>query len=186
MSDTDLKVLANVFEHEARWLAEIINQRTCIFRHDEKRPPLDNIAAPVHEAANVEYTNLISRYNLSFEERLLLALTFIPHLKPEFLLEKFRNYNMGGSVRNNFAKEFPEIGLIAGQRFAGTVPTGLTFLFLASEPGMENRIRSIAQLRPSATLFREKVVFLDEALPGDPVHSGRLVLSNAYFDLFTK
>jgi hypothetical protein len=184
MENSELKILSSVIEQEITWLAKIISRRLQYFRQSPQ-PDLIFVPDIKHENKDTYYTNFITKHSLSNEEHLLLALSFIPQVKPNFLLDQFRTYSMDSSIDRDFSLEYPEIGLVNGYDFAGFVPTGLTFLFLMAGRNIEQRLNYSNLLRPDSFLFKEKVIHLERAKPSDPIHCGRLILSNSYFDLFT-
>ena len=185
----DFEQLSLVFEQEAKWLSLVIKYRLKNFIKPCKT--IDEIYAVKindFESIQTNYTDFILKNHLCFEERLLLALTIIPHIKPHFLIHEFREYGFADSddfypVKRNYPAEFPEIGLSFKEN--AVIPTGLTFLFLVSGRNIEQRLKAALLLQGNTTLIKEKVIYLEEASSENVFYSGKLIFSKAYFDVFT-
>ncbi|MFL5763992.1 MAG: hypothetical protein ACJ77K_08635 [Bacteroidia bacterium] len=130
MKEENLKILASVIDQEITCLSKIIDWRLQSYksRLPDLTKTLDDIPFPKFERMETHYSDFISRYSLTHPERILLALAFVPNLKPNFLSERCRTYNMAGTVDRNLAEELPQLGLIRGDNFAGLMPTGFTFV----------------------------------------------------------
>jgi hypothetical protein len=186
--------VALVIEKEFEWLDEIIQRRFDICNkrtyHPERinangektldysvnlfYPPVSSISPKGTSDYQTNYTSLIRELELCHEERLLLVLSLVPNINPEFLLERFDGKH----------SETLNAGLTSGYNFKGLLPTGFTFLYLVSE-NIDERLRALAFLREDGKLIREKIIHLEDTTPGDPPLSGRLILSHSFFQLFT-
>jgi hypothetical protein len=96
-------------------------------------------------------------------------------LQPEFLLKR---YQMEMS-------NYPQIGFVKGQNILCFIPTGLSFLFIAGGNHLEERLRLSRLFFSDSKLIQEQVFYLERPISGDPMYSGRLILSQVYYELFT-
>jgi hypothetical protein len=82
--------------------------------------------------------------------------------------------------------EFPKIGGATGRNFRGFLPTGDTALFLLGEGEWQKRLE-VQQLFSADHLFAvKKMLWLEEVPQGEPMMSGKIILSQEYIDLFTR
>lgn len=194
MNNSELKIIASIFDKEIEWLDKIIQRRFDLFYNRGYTPtvinnqgekvvdyskkaqyePIKTIAPFDFPNDHTNYSNFITNKKLSFDERLLLVLSLVPHLKPEFLLKAFKEE----------INKLPQIGLIMSQKLNCLVPTGLTFLFIAGGSNIEQRLNASCLLRQENLMLKEKVIHIEPTQSGDPMYSGTLILSHTYFELF--
>lgn len=188
MDTSEFEILSAIFEEETEWLSKIIKQRLNLFtKNRNDATSLEGItecALPEHKDSNLAYTNFINENKLSFEERLLLALATIPHIKPYFLFDQFtyRNSNM---VTKEYGVDFPEMGLIKSKNIELIVPTQLTFLFLLGGRSIKERLKTATLFNSQSVLIEKKVIHIERPASGELMYSGKIILSQVYFDLFT-
>lgn len=188
MGSSEFEILSNIYEKEAIWLCKIIKHRINFFHNKDDSEPIQVIPVNDFKDIKTNYTNFIITHELSFEERLLLILAIIPNLKPHLLQEEFRVYGMTTeycvrNVMSDYTKEFPEI-LLANSP-GGTLATGLTFLFLMAGRNTEQRLRASMVFQKDTALIKEKVLRLESTVPGNIFYSGKIILSESYFKMFT-
>ena len=123
--------------------------------------------------------NLISFYQLSTEESIVLLMALVPHVVPHFFDALIAEVLPKGG-------EFPEFGGVKGTNHRGMIPTGETVLFILAGNDLEKRFK-IQQLFSSEHLFaKNKILYLEEVKLGEPFLSGKLILDQDYIDLFTQ
>jgi hypothetical protein len=116
---------------------------------------------------------------LSVAEATLLLLAIAPHVQPDLL---------DGAIQSAMLQtgEFPQLGGIRpdGHNFRGFLPTGETALFLLGNDDYHNRME-IRKLFAADHLFsRKKILWLEQLQPGEPVLSGKIIVSQDYIDSF--
>jgi len=110
------------------------------------------------------------------EERIVLLLALVPHLRPNFFESLVSDLLPGGG-------DFPEIGGTKGHHHRGMLPTGETAQFALAGDDLAGRLavhRYFAEEHPFAT---RSVLWLEPVREGEPRLGGRLVLSQEWIDL---
>jgi AAA+ superfamily predicted ATPase len=116
--------------------------------------------------------------NLTINETLLLLIALAPHLHSDL----FDNTIQG---KLNGSGDFPKLGGIRGKNFRGFLPTGETALFLMAGDDMEKRLQVQQLFGPDHFFAKNKILWLEDIPAGEPVMSGKIILSQEYIDLFT-
>ena len=163
------------FYSELSWLGNVIENRISqngmgMVSGIDKAPSTEN-----HED---NYANWVKQSNLNHEEKLVLILALAPHLVPDFY---------DGVIQKHLSKpgDFPQLGGVRGKNFRGFLPTGETALFILAGEDLERRFR-IQQLFNQDHLFaQQQVLWLEDPPSGEPIMSGKIVISQEYVELFT-
>jgi hypothetical protein len=190
VNTSKFELLSAIFEKEAVWLSKIIRQRMNLFtKNKNDATSLEGIPeciVPEHKDSNLAYTNFINENKLSFEERILLALITIPHIQPHFLFDQFTYRNsMNQIITKDYTVEFPEIGLVKSKNIELILPTQLTFLFLLGGRNIKKRLTTAALFNSQSVLIEKKIIHIERPASGELMYSGKLILSQVYFELFT-
>src|SRR5690349_17509001 len=115
---------AEDIRRELDWLRQILKARSALnsnqgIAHDDVLA----IEPPHFNGSTSGYASFIKHYNLGPEERFLLILAAVPHIKPE-LLDMFM-------ARNNVTQQvYTEFGGKKGKHHSGFIPTGETVMFI--------------------------------------------------------
>lgn len=121
--------------------------------------------------------SFIIQHQLTVGEASLLLLALTPHLQPDLFDTTIDGIIPQGS-------NFPKLGGVRGKNTRSFLPTGETALFILAGSDMETRL-SMQQLFDADHLFTEKkILWLEELPPGEPVMSGRIIISQDYIDTF--
>ena len=118
------------------------------------------------------------QHQLKEAEITLLLIALAPHLQSDFY---------DSLIQESLPQpgDFPQIGGVRGKNFRGFLPTGETALFLLAGDDPEKRLE-VQKLFSEDHLFAKKhILWLEEVPEGEPVMSGRIILSQEYVDLFT-
>lgn len=110
------------------------------------------------------------------QERLLLLLALVPHLRPNFFESLVSDLLPGGG-------DFPEIGGAKGLHHRGMLPTGETALFALAGDDLTERLAVHRFFSEDHAFSRRSVLWLEPVREGEPRLSGRLVLSQEWIDL---
>ncbi len=123
------------------------------------------------------FTQFITNYKLTTEETMVLLLGLIPHIYPGFIDNIIaQSLPKGGNL--------PEFGGVKGKNHRGTIPTGETALFLLAGKDLGRRFQ-IQQIFSSEHIFeRQKIIYLEQMVAGEPDMSGRIILDSEYVELF--
>jgi AAA+ superfamily predicted ATPase len=124
------------------------------------------------------YAHFVRHYQFKQEERLVLILCLIPHLKPE-LLDPFL---IKDSVIGRYYTIF---GGVAGQNHNGFLPTGETAIFLIAGNDLLARNTALKIFDVSHHFHVFNILKLDESKMGEPRLSGLLSISEETLSLLT-
>ena len=166
-------------EKELNWFQSILMLRGKItFEESAKESDLLEIPLPDLSGSKGNYAQLIQKHGMGLEERLILILALIPHIKPASL-------DILHVKNQSFDTPFTEFGGIKAEKHKGFLPTGETAAFLLAGTNIKKRFEVMELFRPNHFLFKDKILFLDKALPGEPYLSGQLRISSEYLLLLT-
>ncbi len=136
---------------------------------EPKMPPLSKWGIHIPE--------VLKQAKLQKQEKIVVLLALCPHIASN-LLDQIIQGKLAATG------DFPQLGGVRGKNFRGFLPTGQTALFLLDGDNFKNR-KPIYELFGSDHLFAKKhILWLEEASEGEPVMSGKLVLSSDYIELF--
>ncbi|MGZ5051467.1 MAG: ATP-binding protein [Methylobacter sp.] len=163
---------------ELDWLAQVIDQVIRSYlKQDGHEAHWSDIPLPDLNDKTSVYAKLVRDWSLDSPERLALALTMAPHLRPH-MLDVFFSLNAGSN------RGFSEFGGIADKNFSGFLPTGQTLSFLISANDPLWHTSATAILDPGSRLMREQVLLLGANDDSLPTISGALSLSNQWLHYF--
>ncbi len=163
---------------ELDWLAQVIDQVLCSYLKQEGHEAhWSDIPLPDFSDSAGIYAKLVRDWSLNDHERLALALTLAPHLRPH-MLDVFFGLNA------HYNRSFTEFGGITDKTYSGFLPTGQTLNFLISANDPQWRISAMAILDPGSRLMREQVLALGSTDDTLPSISGALSLSDQWLHYF--
>ena len=161
------------------YLGEVVE--ICLNRHfGEKDKYLDwsSIPVPALNGTVHPFHDFLRTHRLSPEAYIVLLMALVPHIKPHFYDHLFKRII-------NEAGDFPQLGGVRGKQHRGFLPTAETALFMLAGEDLESRFK-ILELFSSEHLFaKNQILWLESPPSGEPMTSGRLVMSQEYIDLFT-
>jgi len=124
------------------------------------------------------HTAFAEEHQLPSEALTLLLIGLLPHIQPDFF-DNIVQATITGSV------DFPKLGGVRGKNFRGFLPTGETALFLLAGDDIQEKFR-IQELFGADHFFaKNRVLWLEEAPPGEPAMSGKMIIAPEYVELFT-
>ncbi len=170
---------ANVLQEEIKWLVKVFDTRLKIhFGHDCEYNDVSEITPPAHYSVNSYYADFIKHYNLSFEERVILALSLIPHIKPE-LLDVFLSNNSTTGLG------FTEFGGVRNLSQPGFLPTGTTAIFVLAGEDLAKKFSCYKFFEAGHYFARHNILSLEAINAGEPYLNGVLKISKEFVDFFT-
>lgn len=115
---------------------------------------------------------------LKFEERLVLILTLIPHIRPQALDTLF--------IQNkNFDRGFTEFGGWKGKTHSGFLPTCETASFLLAGNDLQKRFEIIRLFQDDHVFAKKDILKVEHQGNGEPFFSGALIMSTEYLNRLT-
>ena len=134
---------------------------------------------PVLDDGNDPLSQFVRENKLSIEEHYLLLIALTPHVRPDFFDRKIQEALPQPG-------DFAIIGGVRGKQFRGFLPTGETVLFLlAGEDWCVCQELFYKLFSPENFFAKKKIVWLDSPPDGEPLISGRLMLSQSVITYFT-
>ena len=164
---------------ELDWFQQLILLRGKItFEQSVSEDKLTELRPPEIHEEDAPYARLISKHKLGFEERLVLILALIPHVKPaalDLLHMKNELYDI----------PFTEFGGIRHDKHKGYLPTGETAVFLLAGADIKRRIELLSLFDKDHIFHKQGILSLQHSGSRDPHLYGILTLSPEYLSLLT-
>jgi hypothetical protein len=138
------------------------------------------IAQPfIIESADSDLLSIfIKNCKLDFEETIVLLISLVPHLQPDFFDNILQEYLPPSG-------DFPEFGGVRGNNHRGILPTGETALFILAGNDLEKRLTLYDLFSFEHFFAKQRILYLEEVKLGEPRLSGRLILDPEFVELFT-
>ncbi|NQZ11841.1 MAG: ATP-binding protein, partial [Algicola sp.] len=152
------------------------------FEQPTERVDIYQITAPdIKDDASL-YADTLKQHQLGFDERLILMLAMIPHVRPQMLDTLF--------IRNgNFDRPYTEFGGTTGQSHGGFMPTCETAAFIIAGNDMAKRFELTAVFEDAHVLTRAGILNLAHQSSGqsqnEPFFSAGLGISSEFLNRFT-
>ena len=121
--------------------------------------------------------NFIIQNKLTIEEYITLLIALIPHVQPAFFENIIQEFLPQGG-------DFAEFGAIKGNNQRSILPTGETALFILSGNDLYQRLQLQQLFNTEHFFYSHKILWLEDVKEGEPVMSGKLVLSAEWVDKF--
>lgn len=166
---------AAVLSGELDWFSKVLETR--LTTYFEQAPwGLDDLPPPDLAMAHGAYAELVQELDMSAEERLVLLLALIPHVRPQALDPLF--------TRNRaLERAFTEFGGWPGKNHGGFLPTCETALFVAAGTDLERRFRMIPLFENDHFFARRGILRLEHGERAETLFSSALALSGEYLHL---
>lgn len=166
-------------DNELRWFKEILRTRSSLnARNETKFKSVYDISPPQFNGSKSAFAAFIKEHQLDFDERFLIALALVPHVKPE-LLDMFLAKN------ESTQQIYTEFGGKRGKNHTGFIPTGETAMFILAGSDLNRRF-SLQQCFDGLHKFsRESILSIEEIDKNEPRLSGALSISQEVLDLYT-
>src|SRR5579862_5086737 len=147
---------ARVLEREMAWLARIIDAAIRIYLGNEC-PVTDirQIPPPSIEDKESGYGQMLAQHAFTFDERVILALSFAPYIRPS-LLDPFLMKNP------NLDRSFTEFGGVLSGSHSGFLPTLETAAFLLAGSDLDRRFEIQALFEPGSTLRSHNLLYVED------------------------
>ena len=171
-------------EREIAWFVEVLNARfTCYFEQDGEVDDARVIKACQRKAPDLrsdpsEYAQVVRECSLSPEERIVLILALIPHVRPQ-ALDPFFTHNKA------IDRGFTEFGGWRGKAHGGLLPTCETAIFIIAGNNLQQRFAAMSIFEESHVFARRGMIRVQHQGGGEPLFSSALILNNEYLNRFT-
>lgn len=170
---------AAALERELEWFNRVLETRISLYF---EQPGADGdiraIAPPELENDPSAYARLVREQGMGFDERIVLILALVPHVRPQLLDTFF--------IRNkNFDRGFTEFGGWKGNAHGGFLPTGETASFILAGSDLARRFELVRLFDTEHFFARKGIVRLENHAGGEPFLSGALIIAGEYLQRLT-
>jgi AAA+ superfamily predicted ATPase len=173
---------AFTIETEIDWFVSVMNARFDQYFSADDDPKhninIYDIEPPVYENPVSPYAKFISEWNMSFDERILLIITLIPHIRPSALDMFFiQNKDLG--------RPYTEFGGWIGKNHQGFLPTCETVAFVLAGSDLSRRI-DVSMLFDDKHYFcKLGILKIEHQGTGEPFWSAAIQMTSEYHNRFT-
>lgn len=172
-----IKQNAQTLQKELDWLSQLIYQRTATYF--ENKPLDETLLKPVDLTGDTScYADLVRLHRMSPEERIVLLLALVPHIRPQTL-------DMFFMENESTKRRYSEFGGIVGQNHLGLMPTGETAVFLIAGGDLTRRLSALRLFQETHFFFSQGLLKLKVSSPNEPLLSAPLAISDEYLTLLT-
>ena len=164
---------------ELHYLYELIRHRIGQVLHPHE--PMVEPLMPPYKYWQLPIGKFIIEYNLAnppltANDARLLLISLVTHVQPDLIEHSINSVLRGES-------EFLLIGGSRGKNFRGFIPTGQTAVFLLGGDDWKKDLRIQELFWADHVFAANKILWLGEVEQGEPVLSGRIILSQDYIDV---
>jgi hypothetical protein len=139
---------------------------------------IDEPVFPQPDSWQLNLLGFARQHQLKAEEIILLWIALAPHVKPGLFDETIQDMLKDST-------DMPSIGGVRGKNFRGFIPTGETALFLLAGENFQRRFQLQQFFEADHMFVKKRVLWLEDVPAGEPIMSGKLILSQEYVELFT-
>lgn len=156
---------------EIDWFKQVLEARISLYFEQEQPPPsIYDLQPPDLAGDGSEYAGLVDECRMNFDERIVLILSLIPHIRPQVLDILF--------VRNkDFDRGFTEFGGWKGLRHGGFLPTLETASFILAGNDLKKRFEIFRLIEEEHFFSRKGILKIDTQPGGEPFFSSPLFIS---------
>ena len=159
---------AAALEREIDWFREVLEAR---FSHYFNQPgiPFDFTAAPDVTHDPSDYAAIVREYAMNTDERLVIMLALMPHLRPQGL-------DLFFTKNSTLDKRFTEFGGWKGKTHEGFLPTCETAAFILAGDDLARRFNVISMFEESHFFARCRLLRVEHQASGEPQFGAMLTV----------
>lgn len=174
---------AQALEKEMNWLQEVIATRMALRFPNSKNwstkyTSVQQVPMPKFDQDRSIFGRVLTVLNYNFEERVVLALSLAPHIRPQILDAFFIK-------DKQHERYYTEFGGLKGRYHSGFLPTAETAAFVIAGDNIEARIELIELFKPEHTFYKNNILKLNLNQGTEPLFSSALNISDEYLTIFT-
>lgn len=155
-------------------LAEIIHQSIGSYRDGTSARFYDQLQSNYAARLEADFGRLMPEISLP-EEWLAVTLSLVPHILPDFFDHIIAAYlpEIG---------EFPAFGGVKASNQRSLLPTGETLQFIVGGNDIARRLQVVNLFSEDHFFAQQGILGLENVKEGEPVMSGRIILSNEWIE----
>lgn len=174
------KANALCLEREVDWFSNVLETSLRLyFKQETEHPDIYAIPPPdLKPHGESEYARLVREHGMSVDERIVLMLALVPHIRPQTLDPFFmRNQNLD--------RGFTEVGGWRGKSHSGFLPTCETAAFIVAGRDLQKRFEMVRLFEQDHIFAKKGILRVEHQAGGEPFFSGALLISTEYLNRFT-
>ncbi|MBY0572280.1 MAG: ATP-binding protein [Undibacterium sp.] len=170
-----MNTITDTLELEITWFAKVCDARfQAYFQHSAPENSIQELCPPPDlNASDTPYAKLVRELNMGFNERVILMLALMPHLRPQ-VLDLFLLLNSA------LGRGYSEIGGWRGKVHSGFLPTCETAAFILAGGDLEQRFAVLSLFRDTHYFCTQRILELDHQANREPFFGAALMVSNEY------
>lgn len=170
---------AESLDREIDWFRKVLEARFDLYFHrDEAVADIHQITPPDITADQSAYAQLVRDHDMGFDERIIIILLLIPHLKPN-VLDLFLVNN------KDTARGFTEFGGWKGKAHSGFLPTCETAVFILAGDDLARRFQVMQLFYLDHYLTERRIIKLTHVANGEPFLSATVMVTAEYLNRLT-
>lgn len=170
---------AVTLQREIDWFVRVLEARISLyFEQSCDYDSIYAIEAPDLSEDHSEYARVVAESAMGYDERIVLILALIPHIRPQALDTLF--------IRNkNLDRAYAEFGGWKGQSHGGFLPTCETAAFILAGSDLEKRFDLMRLFEPEHNFSSAGILRIEHGGGDEPFFSGALIVSSEYLNRCT-
>lgn len=168
---------AIALEQELSWFAAVLDLR---FSHYFGSPEtqtntsdIRTLSPPEFSDASSGYAQIVHENQFGFDERLLLILCLIPHIRPQALDIFFTQSQVTGRI-------YTEFGGWKGKAHNGFLPTAETAVFLLAGQDLQRRFEALQLFDDQHPFLKKGILKLEHQASGEPFLNAVIAINTEY------
>ena len=170
---------AYTLARELDWFGRVLDARIRLyFEQDCEVSNVRDIVPPDFDQDKSGYAQLVTQYDMGFEERLVLVLAIIPHVRPQALDTLF--------IRNKaLDRAYTEFGGLKSNTHGGFLPTCETVSFILAGQDLVSRFKVIQLFEADHYFIRDAILRTERDVNETPVLSAALTITMEFLERCT-
>jgi hypothetical protein len=170
---------AACLEREIAWFDQVLSTRfNSYFEREGGAVDVRDHQPPDLSQDQSQYARVVRECAMNFDERIVLILTAIPHVRPQ-ALDPFFTHNKA------IDRGFTEFGGWRGKAHGGLMPTCETAAFILAGSDLPRRFEVIGLFEETHFFTTRGIIKVQNQVSGEPLFAGALILANEYLNRFT-
>ncbi|EJL94039.1 AAA+ family ATPase [Herbaspirillum sp. CF444] len=170
---------ARSLEREVAWFSEVLTTRFHAYFMHEGGPYDIHAHVPPDVAQDASpFAAAIREHNMGFDERIVLILTLLPHIRPQAL-------DLLLTANKNTERSYTEFGGWKGKNHAGVLPTCETAVFILAGDDLARRFAVLELFDAEHFFTRQSILRMEQKADGEPFLSAALTIESDFFDRCT-
>jgi hypothetical protein len=170
---------AKSLEREIAWFSEVLATRFHgYFMHEGGPHEIEQHQPPDVSDDPSMFAGAVREYGMNFDERMVLILTLLPHIRPQALDLLF-------TANKNTERSYTEFGGWKGKNHAGLLPTCETAAFILAGDDLARRFEVLKLFDADHFFTRQSILKLEQRPDGEPFLSASLNVENDFLDRCT-